>query len=56
MPDDAPVMTTVLPSKRFAIADAMARLAVCETTNPREMRSSLGNGRFDSLEKAGRVL
>ena len=30
IPDDAPVTTIVLPSRRFAIAVAIVRLAVCE--------------------------
>lgn len=34
IPDDAPVTMIVLPSRRFAIAVAIVRLAVCEMRGP----------------------
>ena len=30
IPDDAPVMTIVLPSRRLPIAEAMVRRAICQ--------------------------
>ena len=30
IPDDAPVMTIVLPSRRLLIAEAMVRLVLCQ--------------------------
>lgn len=56
MPDEAPVTTTVLPSRRFAIADVILRFAVCEVGRNFEMVCEPGLGRFTKLEKMSILL
>ena len=51
IPDEAPVTTTVLPSRRFAIAVAIVRLAILEEKGVRRMDAGLEAGRFRGLEK-----
>lgn len=51
MPEDAPVMTIVLPSRRFAIADAIALLAICELRDSQKV-CELKEEHFGVFEKA----
>lgn len=51
IPDEAPVITRVLPSRRFAIAVAIVRLAISEEKGVRRMNAGLEAGRFRELEK-----
>ena len=51
MPEDAPVITIVLPSRRFAIAVAIVRLAIGQQNGVRNTAAQLSAGGCRSLEK-----
>ena len=51
MPEDAPVITTVLPSRRFAIAVAIVRLVTWQLDVVRNTKAQWSTGGCRSLEK-----
>ena len=51
MPEDAPVIMIVLPSRRFAIAVAIVRFATWQLNRVWDTAAQLSNGSCKSLEE-----